>query len=210
MAGMRLEGLPHSRALLLRLAVAFALVVAGLQLAVTSVSADDPAPNPGVANQEVKFMTDMIDHHMMAVHMAEMCQEMEVRSQLEMMCGEVVSTQTAEIMMLRGWLLDWYGIEYDPMAAGHMKPKDVRMMEMMAGMSTAEFEVAFMEDMIMHHMGAIKAAEKLMKHAYHEDLLDMAEDIIEAQGDEIEMMRMWLMEWYGVAPKKSGGHGGHM
>jgi uncharacterized protein (DUF305 family) len=210
MTETRMEGLAHSRAFVLRLAIAIALVVAGLQLAVTAVSADDPAPNPGVANQEVKYMTDMIDHHMMAVHMAEMCQEMGVRPELEAMCEEIVSTQMAEIMMLQGWLLDWYGIDYDPMTEGHMKPKDMRMMDMMEGMSTADFEVAFMEHMIEHHMGAIKASEKLMKHAYHQDLLDMAEDIIEAQSDEIEMMQMWLEDWHGVSAKKSGGPGGHM
>jgi uncharacterized protein (DUF305 family) len=96
------------------------------------------------------------------------------------------------------------------MAEGHMKPKDMRMMEMMDTMSPADFEVAFMEHMIEHHAGAIKAAEKLMKRAYHQDLLDMAEDIIATQSHEIEMMEMWLWDWYGVSAKKSGGHGGHM
>jgi uncharacterized membrane protein YheB (UPF0754 family) len=74
----------------------------------------------------------------------------------------------------------------------------MRMMEMMDHMATADFEVAFMEHMIEHHKEAIKASEKLMKHAYHQALLDMAEDIIEAQSDEIEMMQMWLWDWYGV------------
>jgi uncharacterized protein (DUF305 family) len=35
--------------------------------------ASGPAPTQSATNFEIKFMTDMIDHHHMAVMMAEMC-----------------------------------------------------------------------------------------------------------------------------------------
>lgn len=46
-----------------------ALVITGLAALTAPVMAEAPAPNPGTANFETKFMTDMIDHHAMAVHM---------------------------------------------------------------------------------------------------------------------------------------------
>lgn len=158
---------------------------------VTTSSA--PAPTRSAANFEIKFMTDMIDHHHMAVMMAEMCIGEAIHPELRALCEEIRSTQLAEIAEMQGWLQDWYGVTYQPM----MKPGDQKMMERLAALSGAEFEIAFMEMMIKHHEKAIKEGRHCLDNAYHTELRELCENIISTQSVEIAQMETWLCRWYG-------------
>jgi uncharacterized protein (DUF305 family) len=157
----------------------------------TPVFADAPAPDKQTAKYEIKFMENMIDHHAMAIMMAEMCLMKAVHPELIAMCENIIATQSAEIEMMQTWLLDWYGIVYEPRMhmgemEGHMK------------MDAAQFEEWFMKRMISHHATAIKEAEDCLEKAYHPELLSMCQNIIVTQQQEIDTMQAWLCEWYGV------------
>ena len=152
-----------------------------------------PAPRKAAANFEIKFLTGMIDHHHMAVMMAEVCQQKAVHEQLESLCDDIVESQSHEIEMMQSWLQDWYGIMYEPT----MKPGDMKMMERLQAMSAAEFEVEFMEMMIRHHTAAIREAEKCLDKASHPELHSLCSSIIETQSTEIAQMETWLCQWYG-------------
>ena len=168
------------------------LLVFALSFAVvTPAFADAPAPEKSAAKFEIDFMQDMIDHHLMAVMMAEMCREKAVHEELRQLCENILATQSQEMMMMQSWLQDWYGITYEP----HMKHHMMGRMEMMEG---AEFEIMFMQMMIKHHRGAIKEGEKCLDHAYHPELLDLCQNIIDTQSQEIQMLQTWLCEWYGI------------
>lgn len=68
----------------------------------------------------------------------------------------------------------------------------------MKGKTGAELEQIFLEDMIVHHQGAILMAQELQKGTQRPELEKMADDIIRVQTEEIEMMRAWLKEWFGL------------
>lgn len=156
--------------------------------------ADAHEPSQSAQNFEIKFMQDMINHHMMAVMEAEICLEKAVHEELRMMCEEMLAAQSQEIEMMQAWLMDWYGIDYMPeMHHGMMK-----MMEKLAALEGEEFEIEFMQSMIKHHSSAVREAEKCLRKAFHEDLLMTCQEIIEMQTAEIEMMQAWLCEWYGI------------
>ncbi len=72
------------------------------------------------------------------------------------------------------------------------------MIERLASLSGAEFEIAFMEMMIEHHEAAIREAEECLRRAYHRQLRRLCENIIETQSAEIEQMQTWLCQWYGI------------
>ena len=152
------------------------------------------APNNGTARFEVGFMQDMIDHHAMAVEMAELCVAKAVHDELRQLCEEIIAAQSAEIAQMQRWLEQWYGISYEP----QMKPGDRRELERLASSSGAEFEIAFMEMMIEHHERAIREAEECLRRAYHRQLRRLCESIIGTQSAEIEQMQSWLCEWYGI------------
>ena len=156
-------------------------------------TADAAAPRPAAANFEIKFMTDMIDHHHMAIMMAEMCIAKAIHEDLRALCGRIQSAQMAEIERMQSWLGDWYGISYEPV----MKPGDQNMMDRLSALSGEEFEIAFMEMMIKHHERAIKEGQHCLDKAAHAELRALCQDIITTQSAEIAQMQAWLCEWYG-------------
>jgi uncharacterized protein (DUF305 family) len=58
-------------------------------------------------------------------------------------------------------------------------------------------ERAYLVDMVGHHSMAVEMAEMAQEKATHQELKDLAEDIIRTQSAEIEQMRSWLKRWYG-------------
>lgn len=155
--------------------------------------ASAPAPSPATANFEVRFMTDMIDHHQMAIEMAQICVQKAVHEELRSMCQNIIATQSREIQQMQSWLQQWYGITYQPT----MRPGDQKMLERLASLSGAEFEIAFMEMMIKHHEKAIKEARHCLDKAAHAELRELCEDIITTQSAEIAQLQTWLCQWYG-------------
>jgi uncharacterized protein (DUF305 family) len=172
--------------------VLFVLVLAFA--VVTPLFADAPAPEKSIAKYEIDFMQDMIDHHMMAIMQAEVCLEKAVHEELRQLCENIIATQSQEIEMMQSWLQEWYGISYEP----QMTPGMMQQVEKLAKLDGAEFEIEFMQDMIKHHLGAIKEGEKCLDRAYHPELLNLCRNIIVAQTQEIQMMQSWLCAWYGI------------
>lgn len=164
-------------------------------------SASEPAPERTTASFEIRFMTDMIDHHMMAVMMAEQCVDKMVHPELQQMCTEIIAAQSAEIAELQAWLLDWYGITHEP----EMTPGAERQMDRLAALDGAEFEIAFMQEMIRHHLSAVREGGMCLAKAYHPELIDLCEGILASQTAEVAQMEQWLCDWYDLC--RGFGHG---
>jgi uncharacterized protein (DUF305 family) len=58
-----------------------------------------------------------------------------------------------------------------------------------------DYDRAFIANMIVHHQGAVDMAELSLTNAKHQELKDMANDIISAQEAEIAQMTAWQKEW---------------
>ncbi len=157
-------------------------------------SASAPAPDKATAEYEVRFMADMIDHHAMAVEMGQMCLQKAVHPELLALCANIVNTQSQEIATMQSWLSSWYGVSYQPEMTNGMQQQMQRMMSM----TPTEFEMEFLKMMIRHHWKAVVMSSTCVDRAYHEQLRGMCEDIIIAQTAEIQQMRTWLCEWYGL------------
>ncbi len=177
---------------------AYALVLFAT-LGLPTAQASMPAPEKATAKYEISFMEDMIDHHMMAIQMAELCLAKAVHPELETLCQQIITAQQSEIDTLQGWLRDWYDARYEP---APMSLADQNMMDRLAALNGTEFEIAFMTQMIKHHRRAIVESSVCLKRAYHDDLVSMCEDIIAAQSAEIVQMRTWLCEWYGKCNRR--------
>jgi len=158
------------------------------------LTASAAAPNTATARYEIRFLEGMIDHHMMAIMTAELCVAKAIHEDLRSLCEQIIATQSEEIETMQAWLAEWYGVTHEP----EMTPGAMKEMERLAALDGAEFEIEFMEMMIRHHGGAIKEAEQCLRRAYHEQLVDLCEEIIAAQQAEIVLMETWLCEWYGI------------
>ncbi len=77
------------------------------------------------------------------------------------------------------------------------------MASMMADMNKAllgktgdDFDKAFLEEMIVHHQGAVEMAKLALTNAKHKEVIDLSNAIISAQNKEIADMNSWLDSWY--------------
>lgn len=61
-----------------------------------------------------------------------------------------------------------------------------------------DFDSAFLEQMIPHHLGAIEMAQTVLETSKRPELIKLANDIISAQQKEIDTMRTWQRAWFGV------------
>ena len=110
------------------------------------------------------------------------------------LCEDIITAQTAEIEDMQTWLEDWYDMTYEP----QMTKKMERQLAFLESLTGEAFEIAFLEMMIEHHMMAIKEGGKCVKKAYHEELIEMCQDIVATQSEEVMMMEMWLCDWYDI------------
>lgn len=79
------------------------------------------------------------------------------------------------------------------MHGGGMTMND--MVSSLQGKTGDAFDQAFIEAMIEHHQGAIDMAELAKQNAKHNEIKQMADDIISAQTREIDQMRQWARDW---------------
>lgn len=63
------------------------------------------------------------------------------------------------------------------------------------------FDQAFLQEMIVHHEGAVEMAKQVLATSKRPELRKLAEDIITAQNKEIDMMHGWEESWFPVANK---------
>ena len=70
------------------------------------------------------------------------------------------------------------------------------MVSNLTGKSEDQFDKAFLEEMIVHHEGAVQMAELALENAKRQEIKNMSSDIIRAQKKEIDQMKEWLQAWY--------------
>jgi uncharacterized protein (DUF305 family) len=167
--------------------------VAAIVLSATA-HATAPAPNREQAVFEVRFLTEMIDHHTMAVMTSELCLTRAVHPQLVQLCHQMREAQLEEIATMQTWLENWYGVEHEP----EMTPGMETQMQKLAALSGAEFEIEFMKMMIRHHWTAVVKTQQCQERAYHAQLIQLCHHMEAMQLDEIERMGTWLCDWYEI------------
>lgn len=64
--------------------------------------------------------------------------------------------------------------------------------------TTNELDRVFVENMIVHHEGAIEMAKKVVDKTKRPEVKALAEEIITTQSAEVETMNGWLKKWYGL------------
>lgn len=178
-----------------KLIVLLALVLMAVPAVAAPAAAEAPASDSDSARYEVYFMTNMIDHHHMAVMMTGVClQEEGIEPDLLAMCQTMMTDQSREISQMQTWLQDWYGIDHMP----EMMPGHGQMMAELAALDGDEFEIEFLTGMAGHHFDAVKEGERCLRMASHDELLDLCRNIMASQLGEIADMRSMLCDWHGI------------
>jgi uncharacterized protein (DUF305 family) len=58
------------------------------------------------------------------------------------------------------------------------------------------FDLQFIDQMIVHHQGAIMSSEHMIADSERPELRQLAENIQRSQSEQIEQMRAWREQWY--------------
>lgn len=162
-------------------------------------STPDPSVEPNDA--DVMFVGMMIPHHEEAVEMADMLLDKDnVDPEVVELATAIKAAQEPEIELMKSWLEAWDSMPAEGMGGmdhgGHsgmgsmgMSEEDMQALEDASG---AEAGDLFLEQMIVHHEGAIVMAQDVIDEGSHPDVLELATQIISDQANEIELMRSML------------------
>jgi uncharacterized protein (DUF305 family) len=74
------------------------------------------------------------------------------------------------------------------------------MTDSLKNVSGKDFEIKFMQEMIVHHQSAIDMAKLVPTHTKRPELNMLSQNIITAQTKEIDQMTSWLNAWYQEKP----------
>lgn len=152
---------------------------------VTTRTVTGPAPRPF----DVRFLEGMIDHHAMAVHMSELLRAQAVHPELRAIGDSIAIHQADEIVLMQGWLQQWYGRTHKPSTM----MREMRMLEKLKGEA---FEREYLRMMIRHHGSAVRQSKDCERLAKHTELHDLCHRIAQSQQLEITTMKDWLCRWY--------------
>jgi len=64
------------------------------------------------------------------------------------------------------------------------------------GYADDRYDARFMDAMIQHHESAIEMAKDAKQKSKRAEILGLANEIIKAQEQEIELMKDWKQKWY--------------
>lgn len=143
----------------------------------------------GSVATERGFIESMIPHHQEAVATAkQVVARGGTTPEIKKLAGEIISAQEKEIADMKTWYKAWYGKDY--VDDKSYKP----MMRSLTSLSGAELDKAFLEDMIMHHMGALMMAQAVAPYTEHAEVRTLIEGIAETQSSEIITMRIILKQ----------------
>lgn len=182
-----------------RLALSHAAVASPAAL----VAASRPARDPETARFEVQWMRGMINHHGMAIRMANIVLRNGQDPEVHQLARNIIAAQSREIRAMQTWLSSGYGVKgVKPRvdAEGRMTLHQLQSLEGNA------LDIAFLQEMIGHHSTAVEDAGECLANATHARLRQLCTNIQTTQTAEIGQMTMILERLGGEVP--SGGHEG--
>jgi uncharacterized protein (DUF305 family) len=157
---------------------------------------------------ELRFLDQMVPHHQMAVHSAQMMIANSERPELRDLAQRIIAAQQAEIEQMGQWRAAWFP-DAAPAPSMTMMGGQGEMMDgMMGGQggmmsgdmmgNQEQMDRLFLEMMIPHHEAAISMAEQALDESQRPEIRGLAEAIISSQTAEIAEMRGYLRDFFGV------------
>lgn len=167
------------------------ILLLGLVYTIVTIGGDHGAEHQGhemvTIKSEREFIEHMVPHHEEAVSSANELLGGEVRLRpVRELAESIVSGQSAEIEMMKGWYKNWYEVDYQ--SNGSYSP----MMRSLSGLASPDREKQFLEDMIKHHEMGIDTANQVLRLSINDETKQLAEAIALTQTEEIRLIKELL------------------
>ena len=146
---------------------------------------------------DAQFLDTMIAHHTGAVEMAQMVAGKTENQELNRFAQKIISDQNREIAQMKSWREQWFAGKTSALNMDMPGMKESMAMDMskLDSARGARFDLAFVEAMTPHHVGAVVMSQDALKRAEHQEIKTLATEIIKSQTAEIEQMRDWQTKW---------------
>jgi uncharacterized protein (DUF305 family) len=197
------------------LALLTALLLAGCALSSSSPSTPSPVSNSAAAStppatpyvyyvrDDLQYIDVMVPHHQLAIDMARLAEEFAHHGELKGLAADIIAAQDDEIHRMLTWHAEITGTGDQSLPTaltpgpgpGHSQMPGMNV-DLVALAASPDFDRAFIQAMIPHHMAAIDMSRAATPNLKRSDLRDLAHDIITTQQVEIDRMRGWLKAWY--------------
>ena len=107
----------------------------------------------------------------------------------------------AIVFLIIGFTGGWYSHKtpssiHDNMSGMSMQHTMDGMVGGLANKTGDAFDEAFIDEMIVHHEGAVSMAQMVLTQSKRPELITLANNIITAQTTEINMMKKWKTTWF--------------
>jgi uncharacterized protein (DUF305 family) len=146
------------------------------------------------------YLAGMSVHHQGAIDMAKLAITQASHPEIVTLAKNIVTSQAGEISQMESWQKKW-DYPASTSSAGHdMNAMDMSM-SMEGDMITLQsktgdaFDKTFLEQMIAHHQSAIDMSGSAASNAKHQEVKDLAKNVITAQTAEIASMKQWQKDW---------------
>ncbi|MBP2437265.1 DUF305 domain-containing protein [Microbacterium amylolyticum] len=183
------------------IALSAALVLAGCSAGPDNNTVASHAPDSHndavvINDADVEFASMMIVHHEQAIEMSDIIlAKDDADPQVRGLAEAIKAAQGPEIELMQSWLDDW-GVSPDEHQMhdmdhgdGMMSEDDLAALDAAGG---ADASSLFLEQMIIHHEGAVVMAQTQIDHGSSPDAVELARTIIDAQTTEIAEMEELL------------------
>jgi uncharacterized protein (DUF305 family) len=145
-------------------------------------------------DQDVMFAQMMLPHHEQAVEMSDMLLDKgdTIDSDVVALAEQIKTEQGPEIDQLTTWLSDWgqdTEASMDHSMDGMMSDDDMDALESAEGNAAATL---FLEQMTVHHEGAVEMAQTEVDKGENPDAVEMAGNIVSSQTEQIDQMKTLL------------------
>jgi len=147
-----------------------------------------------VNSADAMFVTMMIPHHQQAIEMSDMLLgKTGADEQVRALARRVKDAQGPEIEQMETWLAEWNMEPAGQMSHGDgmMSADDMEALEAAQGNDAARL---YLEQMIVHHEGAIEMAEVQLEEGRNPDVVALAQAVVDTQAAEIAEMRELLTQ----------------
>lgn len=167
-------------------------------------ASESPSSSDGVHDGEafndadVMFAQMMIPHHEQAIEMSDVILGKEgIDPEITDLATQIKAAQGPEIAQLNIWLDEWgapqpdesMNMDHGDMGEGSMDGMmSEEDMQALDGAEGAEAGRLFLEQMIVHHEGAVEMAQTEIEDGSNKAAIEMASTIVTSQSSEIQTM----------------------
>ncbi|WP_454129660.1 DUF305 domain-containing protein [Microbacterium aurum] len=155
------------------------------------------SPSAQVNAADEMFVIMMIPHHEQAVEMSDTILGKDgIDDQVQALAQQIKDAQAPEIELMQSWLTNWGRSSSGDMSGmghgdGMMSDGDMAALEAADGAEAARL---FLEQMIVHHEGAIEMAQTELDQGANEEVIALAQAILDTQTTEIATMENLLTQ----------------